>query len=304
MSIAGRPLVGATDRARIMALVRAHASENVHIADLPYRLASPSASSEEDARVWEDARGDLVAFAIAQSPWGTLDFFIRPDARGAEIEDELMTWALARFQRLTDLRGRDLDWWIETRADQPDRLALLNRCGFTPEDWHVVQLERPLDGELPEPLLPAGFTIRPLAGAAEVEAAVALQRAAFASENMTVAWRSRLPRLPDYLPALDLIALAPDDRPAAFCLAWLEPRAGIAQVEPIGVHPDFQRLGLGQTLLAEAFRRMRACGARRATVETYSFMAPALALYAAAGFRPVGRVLKYRKAFKAFAAQR
>jgi len=38
---------------------------------------------------------------------------------------------------------------------------------------------------------------------------------------------------------------------------------------------------------------------RRATVETYSYMGPALALYTAAGFRPVGRVLKYRRAFVA-----
>jgi|SRR5690348_11861585 len=299
MSSAGRPLVDETDRARIMALVRARAGETLHVADLPYRLASPSAHTDEDARVWEDGRGDLVAFAVVQLAWGTLDYFIRPDARGGEIEDGLMTWALGRFQRLTDLRGRDLDWWIETRADQSDRLALLERSGFTPEEWHVVQLERTLDGELTEPPLPPGCAIRPLAGAAEVEAAAALQRAAFASEHMTVAWRGRLLRLPEYLPALDLIALAPDGRPAAFCLAWLEPEMGVAQVEPMGVHPDCQRFGLGRALLAEMFRRMRACGARRATVETYSSMEPALALYEAAGFRPVGRVLKYRKAFAA-----
>lgn len=299
MSFTGRSLVDAADRARIMALVRAHAGENLHIADLPYRLASPCAHSEEDGRVWEDTRGDLVAFGVVQSPWGTLDYFIRPDARGGEIEDALMAWALARFQRLTDLCGRDLDWWIETRADQPDRLALLERYGFVPEDWHVVRLERVLDGELAEPEVPAGFAIRPLAGVAEVDAAVALQRAAFASESMTVAWRGRLIRLPEYLPALDLIALAPDGRPAAFCLAWLDPEMGVAQVEPMGVHPDFQRFGLGRALLAEMFRRMRACGARRATVETYSYMEPALALYTADGFRPVGRMLRYHKAFAA-----
>src|SRR5690348_12998581 len=97
MSSAGRPLVDETDRARIMALVRARAGETLHVADLPYRLASPSAHTDEDARVWEDGRGDLVAFAVVQLAWGTLDYFIRPDARGGEIEDGLMTWALGRF---------------------------------------------------------------------------------------------------------------------------------------------------------------------------------------------------------------
>jgi len=82
MSIAGRPLVDTADHARIATLVRAHADENAHVTDLPYRLASPSAHAEEGARVWEDVRGALAAFAVVQSPRGILDFFIRPDARG------------------------------------------------------------------------------------------------------------------------------------------------------------------------------------------------------------------------------
>jgi hypothetical protein len=105
--------------ARIRELVYAYPGENLHVADLPYRLCAPSAQDAENVRLFEDGSAQLLAFGIVQAAWGTLDYFIRPAARDHGIEDALMTWAVERFQRLTDARSRDLDWWIDTRADLP-----------------------------------------------------------------------------------------------------------------------------------------------------------------------------------------
>jgi mycothiol synthase len=284
--------------ARIRELVYAYPGENLHVADLPYRLCAPSAQGPENVRLFEDASGHLLAFGIVQAAWGTLDYFIRPAARGKGIEDALMTWALARFQRLTDARGRDLDWWIDTRAELPDRAALAARYGFTDAGWSLVHLRRPLDVPLPNPRMPEGFTLRPLAGADEAAACAALQRAAFASANMTTEWRLRTLAVPEYLPELDLVAVAPDGRLAAFCLCWLHAAAHEAQVEPMAVHPDFQQLGLGHALLYEAFRRMRTLGATTASVESYANSGPALALYTSADFREAQTIGKYARSFQ------
>ncbi|MFI5273035.1 MAG: GNAT family N-acetyltransferase [Ktedonobacterales bacterium] len=299
MDVRMLPASGAGDLRRIAALVHAHPGESLHLADLPYRLCSPSAWSPDDARIWEDAAGNLLAYAIVQQPWGTLDYCIRPDARDRGIEPTLMGWALERFQALTDDRQRDLDWWLDTRADLPDRTALAEQNGFHPNPWHLVHLERPLHGPQPEPKLPAGFRIRPLAGASEVEAVVALQRAAFETETMTAAWRTRTLEAPGYLPALDLVAVAPGGELAAFCLCWLEPSWQAGQIEPTGTHPKHQRHGLGRALLAEAFRRMQACGATSAGVESFSFNTSALAHYQAAGFSVARQITKYAKPFRA-----
>lgn len=285
------------DIRRIAVLVSAFAGMNVHVADLPYRLCSPSACTPELTQVWEDADGVLLAFGIVQKPWGTLDYFIRPGAGDVSIEDELMTWAIRRFQELTHERGHDLDWWIDTREDLHDRSKLAGRYGFAPDGTTLVHMERLLEGGSPEPHLPEGFTIRSLAGIQEAATVAALQRAAFGSNNMTAEWRERTLRMPEYSADLDLVAVAPDGRIAASCLCWSTSDGQEAQVEPLVVHPDFQRQGLGQALLYEAFRRMRARGARIASVETYTLREPARALYEAVGFRPRHSVVKYARAF-------
>jgi mycothiol synthase len=287
-----------TSLARIRELVYAYPGENLHVADLPYRLCAPSAQDPEYVRLFEGGSGHLLAFGIVQAAWGTLDYFVRPAARNSNIENVLMTWALKRFQRLTDARGRSLDWWIDTRADLPDRAALAARYGFTNAGWGLIYLRRPLDGPLPEPRVPDDFTIRPLAGADEAAQCAAFQRAAFASDNMTADWRVRTLGMPEYLPELDLVAVTPDGRIAAFCLCWPHKSSHEAQVEPIAVHPDFQRLGLGHALLYEAFRRMRALHATAASVESFSTSAPALALYRYAGFREAQTIAKNARSFQ------
>src|SRR5262249_38455523 len=187
--------------------------------------------------------------------------------------------------------------WIEVGTNQPNRSALAVRHGFALNDWHVVHLERPLSAPLAEPRSPAGFTLRPLAGPAEVEAYVALHRAAFGTENMTREWRRRTLEMPQHASALDLVAVAPGGRLAGFCICWPSHAGGrsVCQIEPLGVHPDFQRLGLGHVLLAEALGRMREHAAEWALVETYTVLPDALRLYTSAGFRATATIARYSR---------
>ena len=141
--------------------------------------------------------------------------------------------------------------------------------------------------------LPEGFVIRPLKGEGEVEAYVELHRAVFESRNMTTEWRGRTLCHPAYIPDLDLVAVAPDGRLAAFCICWLHEDSG--QIEPLGVRVDLCELGLGRAVLVEGLRRLHLHGASQVYVETDRYRNAALALYESAGFRVVRDVLVYRK---------
>ena len=70
-----------------------------------------------------------------------------------------------------------------------------------------------------------------------------------------------------------------------------------AQIEPLGVHPDFQHLGLSQALMAAGFRRVAALGAETALVESYSFSEAALKAYEAAGFQHMNQLLKFYREY-------
>src|SRR5262249_41371081 len=152
-----------------------------------------------------------------------------------------------------------------------------------------LHMSQPLDQPIQQYDLPNGFSIRPLAGEAEAQAYETLHRAAFNSKNMSEAWRRRILRHADYMPDLDLVAVAPDGTLAAFCIGWIT-RVNderISQIEPIGVLPAYHRLGLGRAILYENLRRMQAIGATTAMIEAESSNNASTSLYKSAGFQVV-----------------
>ena len=48
-----------------------------------------------------------------------------------------------------------------------------------------------------------------------------------------------------------------DGRGAAFCVAWPDEVNRVGLLEPVGVHPDFHRHGLGRAIVLESFRKLR-----------------------------------------------
>jgi mycothiol synthase len=204
---------------------------------------------------------------------------------------DLRGTARERFTQLDAARGYQLPYWIEVGEGDGLRRDLAARHGFDMVgDVRYLMLRRDLDttsGSRRQ--MPGGITIRPLAGPAEVPAYVAAHRAAFESEAMSVAWRSATLTMPGYEPELDLVAVAGDGTMAGFCVTWLDRRCRAAQVEPAGVVPQFRRLGVARALLDEAARRAAQHDATALYAEPDDVHAAALATYADAGFRPVGR---------------
>ncbi len=278
---------------RIASLVRTYPRHEPHLADLPYRLSSPSAVSPDDARVWTVEDGRVVAYAVVQSAWGPVDYLIEPGLEDV-IGPELAAWLLPRLQEIS---ASELDWCIDSRAELAVRNKFAESLGFRRSDSHLVEHECSL-ASLPDRVAPPGFVIRELAGAAETAAVAQLQRTAFASANMTTQCRQRTLNAPGYRSELDLVAVAPDETLAAFCLSWLDPAGCYGQIEPTGTHPDYVRHGLGRALLAETFHRLAEYGASSVRVEAVSVDPAALAFYAASGFRAIGRIEKYARRFQ------
>lgn len=88
-----------------------------------------------------------------------------------------------------------------------------------------------------------------------------------------------------------LIARAADGTAAGF--AVIEPAAGgsdtMARVSYIGVRPQLWGRGIGETLLLETLRRLKAAGYAGVELSVYLDNRNAVALYERLGWRPVGR---------------
>lgn len=303
MPISQVPYTFSDSLPRITDLIYSHPLDNPHVTDAPYRLSSWSLDYPENVALWEDETGRLIAYAAIQEPFLTLDYVIHSDARHLNLESQIVEWAVSRCPAVAQRQQRTFPLYVwvnskEATGYQDERIPLLESFGFVEDDWQKISFVRPLHEDIPTPELPDGFRLRPLNGPAEVEAYVELHRTAFETRNMTVEWRQRTLQMPQYRPDLDLVIEAPYGRLVAFCISWLRPDGQIGEIEPLGVHPDFQRLGLGRAIALKALHQLNAHGAANATVTTDGERDPARQLYEAVGFRRQRLRLGYGRLFR------
>ncbi len=305
MKITHRNYTGSAEQGAMLALAQRTATENLHVMDLPYRFSSWAFDHPDNIGLWHDEQGKLLAWATLQTPFWALDYTYLPDL--PTVPQTILAWADAQARRIVDTPSGRPMWFVNVFTTQTALIADLEQAGWAcladkgEDSWSKVFMARPSTATLATSALPAGFTLRPLAGAAEVDAYVSLHRAVFQSTSMTIEWRQHTLQHPAYKPELDLVIAAPDGQLAAFCIGWFDIQglngAPTGQIEPLGVDERYRGQGLGQAILAATVQRLHQLGAQTVYVETDSYRNAAFALYASIGFRVVKDVLVYRKEY-------
>lgn len=280
---------------QILEFAQRHPSACFHVVDLPYRLCSPAAQDPDNVRLWLDSDGVVTGFGIIQRPFATLDWAVHPGQPA--LASEILCWAVERLQHIADAQGEGFGFLVDS-AQEADPTPM--QFGFVLDDWHMRHLIRGMEVPLAPVALPPGFMLRPLYGAAEVESYVALHRAAFNSRNMTEDWRARTLAHPAYSADFDLVAEDGDHRLVAFCIGWLSEVQGqrLGHIEPLGVAPAYQKMGLGRAILCENLRRMADVGAESVFIDAESDNPSSQRLYESLGFRDAARVIKYFRRFE------
>jgi ribosomal protein S18 acetylase RimI-like enzyme len=246
----------------------------------------------ERARLWfdagavsEQATGELRAYAWF-SRAGEVEFQTASDepAEVAALMGEIVAWGDER--RTTPAAGeqpRPLRVWASVA--EPAAAALV-ALGFVPEPEDAFVY---LTGDLSRaerwgpPALPAGLTLRTMATNEDVDARVTCSRAAFARSTMTAERYRTTFDANLYRRDLDLLVVDGDGRVMAFALGWLDDASGVVELEPVGVHPDLHRRGLGREICRAVLRRARELGATRAVIGAEKGNPAAVGLYQSLG---------------------
>lgn len=237
--------------------------------------------------LWEDA-GRLLGWTWLWLPQ-TLFAHLVPEHRAGPLFEAMLDW----FEEQARAAGAaQLD--VDVMEAHEEERELVERRGYRlVPDEHMEHLVGGL-GALAEPAAPSGFVLRPVALPGELEARVAVHRAAFAPSRVTAESYGAVAARAPYRQDLDWVAVAPDGRFAAFCLVWLDEENGVAEMEPVGTHPDFRRLGLARAVCAAALRAARERGAHTGLVYAVGG-APSVRLYEGLGFRSLTRHLTHRR---------
>jgi mycothiol synthase len=283
-------------------LVRARPAKNAldypSLADLHELLAV--AHTQESTRVWTNPTGHLAGFAILHrgETYASLSFNFAAGEDDETLAAQMIAWAEDFFR--TSYYGKAEA--ININVDEKDltRIALLERIGFTRQGETVLRLERDLTQPIPPVQLPTGFAIRSLLPDEEA-AWVSLHRAAFGTQNMTLASRQAMTQAPGYDPQLDLVVTAADGRLAAYVYGSISAeeneRSGlkIGYTDPVGTHPDYQRRGLAHALLLECLIRLRERGMQTARLGTGSWNNSMQRAALSAGFQVIQRNILFEK---------
>jgi ribosomal protein S18 acetylase RimI-like enzyme len=190
------------------------------------------------------------------------------------------------------------DTWLLGEVSERDeaRIDALRRLDFTPTERALPVFVRPTRG-VTSARLPEGVVIRPVRGEEEHTARALAARRAFASTMdpaMHDARYLRFMRSPAYVGENDLVAVTRDDLIAGFTIVWPDPQLSLAQHEPVGTDPDFQRRGIARAVIGHALGWLDALGIRTARVITNIDNTAAIACYEACGFERVDTIRDWR----------
>jgi ribosomal protein S18 acetylase RimI-like enzyme len=206
--------------------------------------------------------------------------------QGAPIED-LIEWAQAKVGGTGVVAG--------VSSVDEGLIRYLRGAGYH-SGSEMFQFEWDLDRrEVPRPVLPPGWVLRPVSGEGEAMARRTASHLAFRStmtDEEHLERYLRFMRSPVYVPERDLVAVAPDGTIASFMVWWADD-SGIAQIEPFGTHPEYQGRGIGRALIHHGLRQMSDSGMRLARVCTEVTRDPASRFYPGVGFDVVGRLVSW-----------
>jgi len=276
-SITSRDYAGPEDLRAMQALVQATwtRASHLHVGDLAWQRYPRAPSAAWPTRLWFD--GDQIV------AWG----WVWTSADAGEDDDQFYVVVRPSHAGLFD----DVVDWAE-RANPSPRLstpayehdeplaAALGRRGYRRRNYGPYGLHtfRTLD-DLSEPAVPDGFRVVPMAELNDVERKVEAHRASWARfavydpedpplvSGLTVQRYLDLMQTWPYRRDLDFAVEAPGGRLVASCTLWLDPANGAAMFEPVGVDPQFRRLGLSRAMCLAALRAAKTAGASLATVK-------------------------------------
>ena len=263
-------------------------------------LSSTSIDLATDVRIWRRNDGTVCGFALVDlSVWG-LFYLVRPSEEGGALEQEILSWACNRARHIGQSESIALRC-RRVREDNPKRISSLERRGFRREDDRQgLRMVRPLDVPLDKPLIPQGFKIRHLSGQDEIEAYVALVNSTIPKATAVEAHQKWI-ETPEYIPELDLIAVADDGTFAAFCQSYYDP-VDLMQSErregwtdPIGTAPAYRKKGLARAIVLEALWRLKDKGIEDAVLGVAGSNEVAQKLYESIGYRAIYKMYDYVK---------
>lgn len=251
----------------------------------PFRLADyPSpidvreilaiSANHARTRLWLYKDGSLAGYGLVDH-FDNVWFDVAPGCEADDTCREILDWAQDAIRAVRTPSGPcSLD--TNCRSQDKQRIALLTEKGFVPQGLATHTLVRSLRDPIPPPAAPPAWTIRPVQGEVEVDALVALHRAAFGTDHLTTDERLSWMRAPHYIPALDIVLVTAAGELAGYCMCGIEREVNEitgqsrGYTDPVAVRPEYRGLGGARALISRGMGLLAERGMTEAVLNTSS----------------------------------
>jgi ribosomal protein S18 acetylase RimI-like enzyme len=215
---------------------------------------------DEYLKIWEEidatekAAPRIVALSFTK-PSGECWLSIHPNHM-SEFKG-IVHWMEDRVRELKKEEVKELKMSLVVDDDDEERIALVSELGFQKDELDGDKQIRPPNTPVPDYSLPKGYTVRHAVVEEDFLEYREVQKAVFPHiKKMSKEQLQLYSTASFYQEDLDIVAVDPEGRFAAFCTVRMDPLSKIAELEPVGTHPDHRKLGLGKAVICEGLKRL------------------------------------------------
>lgn len=251
-------------------------------------------------KIWEkadDADMSSVPKIVAVTflkPSGDCWIQIHPDYRF--LEKEIVLWLEEQGRKSKS--NEHLEFEVRFRVSETDekRIALLTELGYKDFGLEEYNRWRPMDAPISEHQLPDGFSIRSVDVEKDFIQYKKVLSAVFPHcRGMTEKSAKIYATASFYNKELDLVAVDRHGNFAAFCTVRIDPVSRMAELEPVGTHPSYRKLGLAKSVICEGLRRLQKYHPSSMCILGAAASEAANRLYESVGFSEKTEVHLWRK---------
>lgn len=252
-----------------------------HIGDLSWqRFQHENVEQQWQTCLFEE-NNKTVAWGWLE-PNGVLNLMIHPDNL------EHTSAVLDHFSEL----NKNEKLTVIMMESESGLISELLKYGFKEsQDKHFnLRMHRELE-DLPDVILPEGFTGRHVDPSIDLKKRVDVHRKAWEPSKVTYESYGNVMRSSGYSPNLDWVIVGPDGTFVSSCLIWYDKLTHIGLLEPTGTSPEYRRMGLSRAVCIMALMELRKTGGKGAIVHARGdedYPIP-FKLYSSVGFNPITR---------------
>ncbi|UCE13994.1 MAG: GNAT family N-acetyltransferase [Candidatus Heimdallarchaeota archaeon] len=252
-----------------------------------------SSDDVKGLRIWA-IESKIVALAITERIG--LDYYIQTHPKFKFLEKDIVLWIEKQGRENKQKKPKQIINIFALENDE-ERITLLKTLEYQNLGLWEYNRKRSLTLPVPDYKLPNGYTIRSIRVEEDYRQLKEVLTSVFPHCSAMTEQRFRLFATASfYNQDLDLVVVAPDGVTfTAFCTIRMDPLSRIAELEPVGTHPNYRRLGLAKAVICEGLQRLMKYHPSMICISGAATTDAANELYDSLGFNEKFEVHKWQK---------